>query len=90
VANGALSVPGMADVRLSDAELLLVRERIKDDPGLTGTSAALAQAGAGRDASLPDSELAAFCHQLNQLTMSLSARRMSSLPGLMELRAVVC
>ncbi len=90
MANGALRVPGMADVRLSDAELQLVLERIKGETGLAGTSAALAQASAGSDAQLPEAELGAFCHQLNGLTMSLSARRMSSLTGLMELRAVVC
>ena len=90
VANGAISVPGMADVRLTDAELQLVRDRIATDPSLTETSTVLAQAGAGTDVQLPGAELGAFCHQLNELTMSLSARQMSSMTGLMELRAVVC
>jgi hypothetical protein len=88
--TGAISVPGMADVRLTDTELQLVRDRIASDSSLTATSAALAEASAGTDVRLPDAELGAFCHQLNELTMSLSARQMSSLTGLMELRAVVC
>ncbi len=88
--SGAISVPGMADVRLTDTELQLVRDRIAHEPSLAATSAALAEAGAGADVQLPDAELGAFCHQLNRLTMSLSARQMSSLTGLMELRAVVC
>lgn len=87
---GAISVPGMADVRLTDGELQLVHDRIANDPSLTATTAALVEAGTGADVRLPEAELGAFCHQLNRLTMSLSARQMSSLTGLMELRAIVC
>ncbi len=66
MANGAITVPGGSDVRLTDAELSLLRERIDGDEGLTETGAALADVGAGRDVTLPEAERERLCACLDK------------------------
>jgi len=90
VASGAITVPGAADIRLSDAELALLRERVGGHEGLGETAGLLEDAASGRDVTLPAAEQERLCELLDKLVMSVSARQLSSLPGLMELRGVVC
>ena len=90
MATGAITVPGAADVRLTDAELQLLRERVDDDEGLRETAGALADVAAGRDAVVPEAERERLCECLDKLVMSVSPRKLASLTGLMELRGVVC
>jgi len=90
VANGAIKVPGAADIRLSDAELALLRERISGHEGLRETAGLLGDAASGQDVKLPVAEQERLCELLDKLVMSVSARQLASLPGLMELRGVVC
>lgn len=90
MANGAITVPGRADVRLTDAELSLLRERLDGDEGLSETAGALADVGAGRDVALPEAERERLCECLDKVVMSVSPRKLSSLPGIIELRGAVC
>ena len=90
MANGAITVAGAADIRLGDNELALLRERIGGHEGLTETARLLADASSGQDVTLPVAEQERLCELLDKLVMSVSARQLSSLPGLMELRGVVC
>jgi hypothetical protein len=90
VANGAITVPGGSDIHLTDAELLLLRERIAGDDGLSETAGALAEVGAGRDATLPEAERERLCECLDRVVMSVSPKKLSSLTGLVELRGIVC
>ena len=90
MANGAITVPGASEIRLTDAELLLLRERIDDEEGLGQTAEALAEIGAGRDVTLPEAERERLCECLDRVVMSVSPRKLSSLTGLVELRGVVC
>ena len=90
MANGAITVPGGSDVRLTDAELSLLRERVDGDEGLTETAAALADVGAGRDVTLPEAERERLCACLDKVVMSVSPRKLASLPGIVQLRGVVC
>jgi hypothetical protein len=90
LANGAITVPGGSDIHLTDAELLLLRERIDDEEGLGQTAEALAGVGAGRDVTLPEAERERFCECLDKVVMSVSPRKLSSLTGIVELRGIVC
>lgn len=90
VANGAITVPGAADIRLSDTELGLLRERVHGHDGLGETAGLLDEVASGRDVTLPVAEQERLCEVLDKLVMSVSARQLSSLTGLMELRGVVC
>ncbi len=90
MANGAITVPGASEIRLTDAELLLLRERIDDEKGLSQTAEALAEIGAGRDVKLPEAERERLCECLDRVVMSVSPRKLSSLTGIVELRGVVC
>ena len=90
MANGAIIVPGASEIHLTDAELLLLRERIGDEEGLSETAGALAEVGAGRDVTLPEAERARLCECLDKVVMSVSPRKLSSLTGIVELRGVVC
>ena len=90
MANGAITVPGAAEIRLGDAELALLRERVGSHEGLAVTAGLLGDAASGRDVALPVAEQERLCELLDKLVMSVSARQLSSMPGLMELRGVVC
>ena len=90
MANGAITLPGAADIRLSDGELALLLSRVRGDRELDQTAGALDDVAAGRDVMLPEAERERLCELLDKLVMSVSARQLSSLPGLMELRGVVC
>ena len=90
MANGVITVPGGADIRLTDAELSLLRERIDGDEGLSETAGALAEVATGRDVTLPGAERERLCECLDRVVMSVSPRKLASLPGIVELRGVVC
>jgi len=90
MANGAITVPGAAEIRLGDGELALLRERVSGREGLGETAGLLDDVASGRDVTLPVAEQERLCELLDGLVTSVSARRLSSLPGLMELRGVVC
>jgi hypothetical protein len=91
VTNGAIIVDGGPDIKLTVAELQLLRERIDDDDErLSETAGALDEVGAGHDVTLPEAEREHLCELLDKVVMSVSPRKLSSLPGIVALRGIVC